>query len=265
MYATPELAAEYSGLADAYSRLWSPVIKPMGLPVLDMLPLAEARRILDVGTGTGELFQDLSQRAPRARIVGFDRAAGMLRIARARCAGLLAVMDAQYLAFRDASFDVAVCMFVLFHLPDPIQALRELRRVLQYGGRIGVVTWGVDFGTPGAAIWRDVLDAAGAAPDPRDPSIQQHARMDTEAKLGALLEEAGFAGVCTRREHAEYRFTLDSLLNVQVQCGLPSRRLPSLTIEEQARCRVRVEKQLRKLSGDELVFRPEVIFAIASR
>ena len=265
MYATRELAAEYSGLADAYSRLWSPVIKPMGLPLLDMLPLAEARHILDVGTGTGELFQDLSQRAPRARIVGFDRAAGMLRIAQARCAGLLAAMDAQHLAFRDASFDLAVCIFVLFHLPDPIRALRELRRVLQDGGRIAAVTWGVDFVTPGAAIWRDVLDAAGAAPDPRDPSIQQHARMDTEAKLGALLEEAGFAGVCTRRECAEHRFTVDSLLNVQVQCGLPSRRLPSLPTEEQLRCRAHAEERLRELSGDELVFRPEVIFATALR
>src|SRR5262245_6573538 len=183
VYTTPELAVEYSEQADAYSRLWSPVIKPMGLPVLDMLPLAEAQRVLDVGTGTGELFQDLSQRAPRARIVGFDRAAGMLRIAHARCAGLLAVMDAQHLAFRDACFDLAVCMFVLFHLPDPIKALRELRRVLLEGGRIGAVTWGVGFATPGAAIWRDELDAAGATPDPRDPSIQQHSRMDTEAKL----------------------------------------------------------------------------------
>ena len=261
MYATPELAAEYSAIADAYARLWSPVIRPMALPLLDMLPLASARCILDVGAGTGELFQDLSRRAPEARIVGLDRSAGMLRLAHARGAWLVAVMDAQRLAFRDASFDLAVCIFVLFHLPDPLEALRELRRVLRPGAHIGAVTWGEDWGTPGAAIWREALDAAGAAPDPRDPSIMQHSLMDTEAKLGALLEQAGFSGVHTRRSTAEHRFTVNSLLTVHVHCGLASRRMPSLTHEAQASCRAQVEKQLRKLSGEELVYRPEVIFA----
>jgi SAM-dependent methyltransferase len=261
VYATPELAAEYSALADAYARLWSPVIRPMALPVLDMLPLAQARHILDVGAGTGELFPDLSRRAPEARIVGLDRSAGMLRIARARGGRFLAVMDAQNLAFRDASFDLAVCIFVLFHLPDPLQALRELRRVLRPGACLGAVTWGEDPGTPGAAIWRETLDAAGADPDPRDPRIMQHSRMDTKAKLAALLAQAGFTRVRTRRARTVHRFTVDSLLTVQVHCGLASRRLPSLPAEEQARCLIHVQRRLRELPPEELVYRPEVIFA----
>jgi SAM-dependent methyltransferase len=261
VYATPELANEYSVLADAYARLWSPVIRPMALPMLDMLPLARARLVLDVGAGTGEHFADLSQRAPEARIVGLDRSAGMLRVAQARGARFLAVMDAQRLAFHDASFDLAVCIFVLFHLPDPVAALRELRRVLRPGAHVGAVTWGEDPGTPGAAIWREALDAAGAAPDPRDPSIMQHSRMNTEPKLASLLEQAGFARIRTQRRCAEHRFTPDSLLTVQLHCGLASRRLPSLAAEEQARCRIQVQRQLRELLPEELVYRPEVIFA----
>jgi SAM-dependent methyltransferase len=265
VYVTPQLAAEYSALADPYSRLWSPVIRPMALPILEMLPLGQAREILDVGAGTGELFADLSRRAPHAQIMGVDRSEGMLQVAQTRGGALLAVMDAQRLAFADAAFDVAVCIFVLFHLPNPLDALRELRRTLRAGAQIGTVTWGDDPGPPGASIWREALDAAGAARDPRDPSVMQHKRMDTGAKVDALLREAGFAEVRTEHRRAEHRFTADSLLTVQLRCGLASRRLPSLATEEQARCRAQVEERLRRLSPEELVYRPEVIFAVARR
>ena len=237
----------------------------MALPMLEMLPLAQARHILDVGAGTGELFEDLRRRAPHAHIMGVDRSEGMLRVAQARGVARLAVMDAQRLALADAAFHVAVCIFVLFHLPNPLEALRELRRVLRAGGEIGAVTWGDDPGAPGAAIWRAALDAAGAAPDPRDPSIMQHRRMDTEAKLDALLREAGFTGLRTQHRRAEHRFTVESLLTVQLRCGVASRRLPSLATGEQARCRAQVEERLRRLSPEELVYRPEVIFAVARR
>ena len=265
MYATPQLAAEYSAIADPYARLWSPVIRPMAQPMLEMLPLAKAREILDVGAGTGELFEDLTRRAPQAHIMGVDRSEGMLRVAQTRGGALLAVMDAQRLAFADAAFDVAVCIFVLFHLPNPLEGLRELRRVLRPGAQIGTVTWGNDPGPPGAAIWREALDAAGAAQDPRDPSIMQHARMNSEAKVDALLAEAGFTRVRTQGRRVEHRFTVESLLTVQLRCGLASRRLPSLATEAQARCRAQVEERLRRLSAEELVYRPEVIFAVARR
>jgi SAM-dependent methyltransferase len=252
-------------MAAAYSSLWAPVIRPMALPLLEMLPLAQARQILDVGAGTGEFFGDLRRRAPDAHIVGVDRSEGMLRIAQARAAQPLAVMDAQRLAFREAAFDLAVCIFVLFHVPNPLEALRELRRVLRPGAQIGAVTWGEDPGTPGAAIWRDALDAAGATPEPRDPSVMQHACMDTEAKLAALLDEAGFTAVRTQRRCGEHRFTLDSLLTVQVRCGGASRRLPSLPPEEQARCRAQVKARLSSFSAEDLVYRAEVIFAVARK
>jgi len=265
VYTTPQLAAEYSAIADPYSRLWSPVIRPMALPILEMLPLANAREILDVGAGTGELFKDWRSRAPHARVTEVDRSQGMLRVAQARGGVLLAVMDAQRLALADAAFDVAVCIFVLFHLPDPVKALRELRRVLRPGAEIGTVTWGNDPGPPGAAIWREALDAAGAGPDPRDPSIMQHARMNSAAKVDALLAEAGFTVIRAQGRRVEHRFTVESLLTVQLRCGLASRRLPSLATEKQARCRAQVEERLRRLSPEELVYRPEVIFAVARR
>jgi ubiquinone/menaquinone biosynthesis C-methylase UbiE len=51
-------------------------------------------------------------------------------------------MDAESLALPDASFDVALCALGLMYMPDPAQAVREMRRVLRPGGRMVVAVWG---------------------------------------------------------------------------------------------------------------------------
>ena len=56
----------------------------------------------------------------------------MLRVARVQQALRLAVaMDATKLGFRSEGLDVVIMAFVLFHVPDGLAALREVRRVLR--------------------------------------------------------------------------------------------------------------------------------------
>ena len=50
------------------------------------------------------------------------------------------VADAARLPFPDASFDVVIAMHMLYHLPDPAPALKEMQRVLVPGGRCIVTT-----------------------------------------------------------------------------------------------------------------------------
>ncbi len=72
-------------------------------------------------------------------VVGVDCSFGML--ARAPRAGVrLATMDAMRLGLRTGVFDVAATAFVLFHMPDPMAALSEARRVLRSRGALGLVT-----------------------------------------------------------------------------------------------------------------------------
>jgi SAM-dependent methyltransferase len=258
------LAAEYSDKASAYLRLWSPVIAPMALPLLDRLPLAASKWVLDLGAGTGAHLEPIAARAPAARILGVDLALGMLRIAQRRTPHRVAAMDAQSLAIQPGAIDVATLIFMLFHVPDPITALSEVRRTLRAGGVVGVVTWGRDEGMPGLAIWREELNAIGAAPDPRDPIVMQQERMDAPDKLSALLRHAGFGLVQTWTHAFEHRWTIDAVIDAQLGCGMAARRIGSLSKSDAAKCEARVRGRLARLDPEILTYRPEILFATAS-
>lgn len=265
VHPTEGLAAEYTAASEAYARHWAPVIRPLASPVLDALPLGSARRVLDVGSGTGSHLGDLERAAPGAKVIGVDRSEGMLRIARRNATCPLAVMDAANPALRPAAFDVATLIFMLFHMPDPPAALGAVRLALKLGGVVGVVTWGCDPGLPGLSIWAEELDAQGAGPDTRDASVMQHARMDSPQKLEELLLDAGFDTVRTWCDSFEHHWRRDELLALQLGCGAAARRLARLSAAAVSECRTRVESRLARLPDAALVYRPEVVYAVARR
>lgn len=260
-----DLADEYSRKSQAYRELWSPVIRPMALPLLSALPLADAHRILDCGTGTGALLPDLARAAPAATITAVDRAEGMLRIAPRLASQSLSAMDAEHLAIRDNSFDAATIIFVLFHLPDPQASLIELLRTLRPDGVIGAVTWGKNRDVPALHIWEEELDRLGAPPDPRIPELMRQAEMDELPKLESLLELAGATEIRSFQRRFEHQFTAETLLKLQLSCGVAGRRISCLTPEDANRARDCVSERLLQLSDDDLLYRPEVLFAVAQK
>lgn len=101
----------------------------------------EARRILDVGCGTGILVPHVRETAPGARLVELDFAIEMLRESARKRPGLDVLRicaDALRLPFPDACFDVVLCFGILPHLGAPDPAVRELWRVLQPCGVLAV-------------------------------------------------------------------------------------------------------------------------------
>lgn len=257
------LAAEYTDSASAYALLWGPAILPLALPVLDALPLVGADRVVDVGTGSGDLLPHLRSREPHADVIGVDRSRGMLREARARGRGPLALMDARALACQKRSVDVVTLVFVLFHIPRPLRALREARRVLRPGGTVGVVTWARGSRPlPGERIWAEELDQLGAAPDRREEGVRRYEAVDAPDKLRELLAAAGFPSTRAWIRRFERRWEPGDLTQVRRWCGPSGRRLSSLAGGKRERCVARAHERTGDLGPDGLTWRPEVVFAV---
>lgn len=261
--AAQSLANEYSASADTYARRWAPVIAPMARPIFGALPLAGTPTVLDVGAGTGATRSYLRAAAPQARVVGLDRAEGMLDVAKAKGWGAVAVADGQKLPARSGSVDVGLLVFVLFHFPDPVEALREMRRTLRPDGCVGIVVWGTDPGVPGASVWTEELDRKEAAPDPREASVFQVAMMNTPEKLTQIIQASGLAVSKLWSETFCHAFKLEDLIKLQLGCGVASRRLPSLSAKRRAKCEARVRERLVEFTPEQLEYRPEVLFAVA--
>jgi demethylmenaquinone methyltransferase / 2-methoxy-6-polyprenyl-1,4-benzoquinol methylase len=95
-------------------------------------------RVLDACCGTGELA--LAALAEGGRVTGVDFSERMLERARPKSAAVSWVQgDVLELPFEDASFDAVTVGFGVRNVEDVGRALREVRRVLRPGGRLGIL------------------------------------------------------------------------------------------------------------------------------
>lgn len=114
---------ERLGLGRWRGRLWSQVRGP---------------RVLELGVGTGASFAHYPE---GVQVAAVDLSPQMLALAQARKAALgavvdLALMDAEFLALNNASFDEVVTSCVFCSVADPMAGLAEVRQVLRPGGRL---------------------------------------------------------------------------------------------------------------------------------
>ncbi len=106
--------------------------------------LAGCRRLLDVGSGAGQLARHLVKYAdPEAVLTCTDLSPEMLRRARRRLRDdrvRYLAADLSQLPLADESFDCVTCGYVLEHLPDVRQGLSELFRVMMPGAQMLLLT-----------------------------------------------------------------------------------------------------------------------------
>ena len=170
-------------------------LEPYIFPTIDFSGCA---RVLEVGCGVGAELQILRRRFPQLHLTGLDfsesqlaKARELLRAELAAGAVELHECSAYELPFADASFDGVCLIWVLEHLAEPVQALREVRRVLRPGGGLSVT---------------EVFNA-GLRVEPACPALVTYWRAfdslqrqlggapDVGAELGALATAAGFGEI----------------------------------------------------------------------
>ena len=100
---------------------------------------AAGQRVLDIGTGTGDIALEAVRQAPGILAVGADFSPEMMRVGRSRAGGAQVrwvVADALYLPFARGSFEAVTSGYLLRNVPDVAQALAEQHRVLRTEGRV---------------------------------------------------------------------------------------------------------------------------------
>jgi demethylmenaquinone methyltransferase/2-methoxy-6-polyprenyl-1,4-benzoquinol methylase len=167
---------------------------------LDEVGVALGTRVLDVCCGTGDLA--IGARARGAKVTGLDFSEQMLERARRKDANIDWVQgDALALPFEDKTFDAATVGFGVRNVADLDLGLRELRRILDDGGRVGILEITTPRGVlaPFYKVWFDrVVPLLGKVLPGGDAYSYLPAsvrRFPAPDALRAKLEDAGFANV----------------------------------------------------------------------
>ena len=137
-----QITRAYAILSPMYDLLFDKIFHPGRVAAVQLLGIKPNDLVLEVGIGTG---LNLPLYPPDCHLVGIDLSRQMLSKAREKVKeyGMnnvtLKVMDASKLEFPDAHFDHVLATYVISAVPEPIQVLREIKRVCKKKGHIVIL------------------------------------------------------------------------------------------------------------------------------
>jgi ubiquinone/menaquinone biosynthesis C-methylase UbiE len=135
--------------ANHYENYWQQQLKPAQDKLLEMAKLQRDERVVDIACGTGLVTFPAAQQVGRnGFVLGTDISDGMVNISRVLADEKnynnvqFERMDAEELNIMDNSYDAALCALGLMYFPDPVNALKQMHRIVKPGGRAVAAVWG---------------------------------------------------------------------------------------------------------------------------
>jgi ubiquinone/menaquinone biosynthesis C-methylase UbiE len=134
--------ADWNEKASAYDLHAGKITRQAIEPLLDVIDVSPGMQVLDIATGPGYLAGAAHMRGAIA--TGIDNAGSMIAQAKQNYPDALFYEgDAESMIFPDKFFDVAICSFGLFYLPEPEKSVSSTHRVLVSGGKYAFTTWAI--------------------------------------------------------------------------------------------------------------------------
>jgi ubiquinone/menaquinone biosynthesis C-methylase UbiE len=270
-----EQAERYDRIATGYARWWAPVLTPAVLELLEGTAplLAAGGRVLDVGTGTGQLAIEALARWPALSIVGIDASGEMRAMADREADRRLGqvvrdrfettVAFADELPFPDGAFDLALSSFVVQLVPNRARVLREVRRVLRPGAAFAYVSWLQDerIFRPDD-IFDDLLDELDIDTGDDDPG--RPGDLPSVARAAGELRSAGFGAVVAREGELVHPFTVEGYIGFMAEFHEET-LIASLEPGTRTRFIARLRDRLAALTPQQMTMRFPIVFASGRR
>jgi len=244
------------------------ILGPWAPLLVDAAHLAERERVLDLACGTGVVTRIAARRVgSEGRVTGIDLNAGMISVARSLPApdgGPVEWLEGSALAIPlpDASVDVVLCQQGLQFFLDKMLALREMRRVLDRGGRFALSVWsstGVYNSAVGKALVRFVGEDTAAR-------FCASRNVPGREELERLAVAAGFSDVNVRISRMNVhlprldRFVLEHLAGTPVAASIAA-----LDPESRKNIGASVMHELQRFNDGYGVTYPEEIHVVTAR
>jgi ubiquinone/menaquinone biosynthesis C-methylase UbiE len=159
-------ALTYNSASDHYDDPANSFWQRFGRRTIERLDLRPGSRVLDVCCGSGASAIPAAEAVGATGFVlGVDLAENLLTLARTKAnqRGLHQVEfragDMLDLGLPESAFDVVVCVFGIFFVPDMHEAVRQLWRRVAAGGKLAITTWGPRFFEPvNTAFWNSIRE-----------------------------------------------------------------------------------------------------------
>lgn len=192
-------------------QMWAPT-RVVSEWLVDRLDPQAGQTILDLAAGTGETGFLVAERlGERGRLISSDSSPHMVEAARSVAGELgvrnvdFRVLDATRLDLEDASVDGVVCRWGYMLMDDPLEALRETRRVLRRRGRLVFSTWAAAEHNPWMTLSGRVMVERGLL-EPRDPGGPSIFYLGDRSRIRGFVKNAGFSRPEIEDVALRYRF-----------------------------------------------------------